>query len=163
MNEGCTSVSCRANLLGNITASTQQITIVFSVDPNCLQPTDIFFGLRDANGLSLSNGSFVDCFSILQQDQLEVTFGPIPSNTEDISFTLSQQSNETAVLTVLVITPILRNSMTSLVNQTTAALDVLHHQHGEAIHPALGKGVVWFTRLQYDMARNTVCIDILVP
>ena len=102
MNDECTSVNCRANLAGNITASTRDIIVVFSVDPDCQRTADIFFGLRDSSGTSLFNQSVVDCFSILQQDQLEVTIGPLPDNTDLITFSLSQQANESTVLTLMV-------------------------------------------------------------
>ena len=102
MSPSCTRVSCRANLLGNTTQSTQELTVVFSVDPNCQQSADVFFALRDGNGLSLSNQSFVDCFSILQQDRLEVTLGPLPEDVEAVTFSLNQETNETTVLTLTV-------------------------------------------------------------
>lgn len=102
VNDECTSASCRANLAGNITASTRDIVVSFSVDPDCQQTASIFFGLRDTGGGILFNQSVVNCFSILQQDQLEVTIGPLPDNTEVITFSLSQQTNETTVLTLMV-------------------------------------------------------------
>ena len=102
MNDECTSVNCRANLAGNITTSARDIIVVFSVDPDCQRTADIFFGLRDSSGTSLFNQSVVDCFSILQQNQLEVTFGPLPDNTDLITFSLRQQANESTVLTLMV-------------------------------------------------------------
>ena len=102
VNDECTSVNCRANLAGNVTTSTRGVIVVFSVDPDCQQTADIFFGLKDTNGTPLFNQSVADCFSILQQDQLEVTIGPLPDNTDLITFSLSQQANESTVLTLMV-------------------------------------------------------------
>ena len=63
----------------------------------------MYFGLRDrALGASLFNQSITSCFSILQQDQVEFTLGPLPVDVENITFSLAQQTNETTMLTLLV-------------------------------------------------------------
>ena len=100
VNPSCTSVTCRAT---NLTASPQELTAVFSVDPNCQEPADVYFSLRDrALGTSLFNQSITSCFSILQQEQVEFTLGPLPGDVEDITFSLTQPTNETTLLTLLV-------------------------------------------------------------
>lgn len=100
MNPSCTSITCRAT---NLTAYSQELTAVFSVDPNCQEPADLYFSLRDrALGTSLFNQSVTDCFSILQQDQVEFTLGPLPVDVENVTFSLTQPTNETTLLTLLV-------------------------------------------------------------
>jgi hypothetical protein len=73
------------------------------VDPNCQEPADVHFSLRDrALGTSLFNQSITNCFTILQQDQVEFTLGPLPADVENITFSLIQQTNETTTFTLLV-------------------------------------------------------------
>ena len=63
----------------------------------------MYFSLRDgALGTPLLNQSITSCFSILQQDQVEFTLGPLPADVESITFSLTQQTNETTMLTLVV-------------------------------------------------------------
>ena len=73
------------------------------MDPNCQEPADVYFSLRDgALGTPLLNQSITSCFSILQQNQVEFTLGPLPADVESITFSLTQQTNETTMLTLVV-------------------------------------------------------------
>ena len=101
VNPSCTSVTCKAS---NLTGPAQQLTAVFSVGPNCREPAVVFFGLRDRElGTPLFNQSITDCrFSILQQEQVEFTLGPLPEDVENITFSLIQPTNETTLFTLWV-------------------------------------------------------------